>query len=76
MRKQLLKTVVLVYGDFYKRKELIIDRENTFNSNKSLKSLYPTIYFFNKKGALVKVSECSPKEDGIGEILNFTKNIE
>lgn len=59
------------FGDLYNNPMLIIDKNNIFKANKSLKSLYPTIFFFSKNGELVNVSECSPYRDGLSEINTF-----
>lgn len=58
------------YGKWYKSDMLIIDKENVFNANKSLKTIYPTIYFF-KDAKLVKVSQMSPDENGLSDLVAF-----
>lgn len=59
------------FGDLYSNPMLIIDKNNIFRSNNSLKSIYPTIFFFKKNGELINVSECSPNRDGLSEINIF-----
>ncbi|MDP3467087.1 MAG: hypothetical protein Q8S11_02055 [Daejeonella sp.] len=62
------------FGNLFKSEQLIIDPENIFKSNKSLKSLYPTIYFFDKSSRLIQVSEVSPGKDGIADIAIYSNN--
>ncbi|GAA3989982.1 hypothetical protein [Mucilaginibacter dorajii] len=59
------------YGEYYKSNMLIIDKNSVFAGNNSLKSIYPTIYFFNTEQKLYKVSQCSPSENGIGDIMEY-----
>lgn len=63
------------YGEFYKSNMLIIDRNSIFMANKSLKSIYPVVYFFDKNAQLYKVSQCSPMENGIGDITEFMNRL-
>lgn len=62
------------FGHLFKSEQLIIDPDNVFKSNKSLKSLYPTIYFFDKNSRLIQVSEVSPGKDGIADIAIYSNN--
>lgn len=62
------------FGILFKSKQLIIDPDNVFKSNKSLKSLYPTIYFFDKNSKLIQVSEVSPFKNGIADIAIYANN--
>ena len=63
------------YGEYYRSNKLIIDKNNIFNANASLKSIYPTIYFFDKTEKLYKVSACSPSENGIGDIDAYASKL-
>lgn len=65
------KTLRARFGDLYSNPMLIIDRDNIFKANSSLKSIYPTIFFFKRSEELVNVSECSPTRDGLSEINIF-----
>lgn len=59
------------FGEFYKSQMLIIDKNSVFAANNSLKSIYPTIFFFNKEARLLNVSQCSPNEAGTDDIKKF-----
>ena len=61
------------FGDYISkyREHILIDKEDYFTKNLSLKSMYPTIFFVDKQGALNKVREVSPKQDGISEANKF-----
>lgn len=59
------------FGDIINSKNLIIDDQNVFKSNKSLSSIYPTIYFFNKNSRLTHISSISPNEDGLTKLANY-----
>jgi hypothetical protein len=61
------------YGEFYKSDQLIIDKNSVFAANNSLKSIYPTIYFFDSKQRLYKVAQCSPKENGLSAIREYER---
>ncbi len=62
------KTLRARFGALYKSSRLLIDQQDSFISNKSLTSSYPTIYFFDANGDLSAVSEMSPSKNGIGDI--------
>lgn len=62
------------YGDYYKSNQLIIDKNSIFAANNSLKSIYPTIYFFDSEQKLYKVAQCSPKENGLAAIREYVRN--
>jgi hypothetical protein len=63
------------FGALYKSDKLIIDRNNVFISNTSLTSIYPTIYFFDKDSKLIKVVNCSPMENGLGDLADFENKL-
>ena len=61
------------FGEFISKykEHILIDKEDYFTKNLNLKSMYPTIFFIDKQGALNKVREVSPKQDGISEANKF-----
>lgn len=59
------------FGSLMQNKYVIKDTENIFKANKSLKSIYPTVFMFDKSNGLAAVSEVSPAKDGLGEITMF-----
>jgi hypothetical protein len=58
------------FGQLYKSSLLITDPNNIFKANKSLSSIYPTIYFF-KESKLLTVSEFSPNKNGLNDISKY-----
>lgn len=59
------------FGALYKSNMLILDPNNIFKSNKSLSSIYPTIYFFDEDSQLNSISEFSPTKNGINDIKKY-----
>lgn len=62
------------FGDNFKDERVILDPNNVFRSNESLKSIYPIIYFFDDDFRLTNVGTVSPTENGIAELALYVNN--
>ncbi|HKG04840.1 MAG TPA: hypothetical protein VKB19_00190 [Pedobacter sp.] len=56
------------------RKEVLVDRGDKIGANNLLKSIYPSLYFFDKTGQLRDVGAFSPSTDGQGSIEKYLQN--
>jgi hypothetical protein len=65
------KLIKIRYGKYYNDDNLILDKNNEFYGNRSLNSIYPTIYFFDSGKNLVGVSEYSPQKNGMNDINEY-----
>ncbi|MFW0714407.1 hypothetical protein [Pedobacter sp. N23S346] len=68
------KVLLARFGSIARNQHVIIDPQNIFRANQSLKSIYPTIFLF-KNDELVKVTEISPEKDGQAELNMFLKTV-
>lgn len=65
------KTLRARFGNVASNEMIIVDKENKFLSNQSLKSIYPVVLFFDNTNHLANVTEVSPSKDGLGETHRF-----
>ena len=59
------------FGPLMNNPRVIIDPNNVFKANKSLKSVYPTVFFFDKNSRLESETEISPNRDGLADIATY-----
>jgi hypothetical protein len=61
------------FGDAMTNQQILIDKNNVFSVNLSLKSIYPLVLFFDKNADLAIVKEVSPHEDGLAKLSKELK---
>jgi hypothetical protein len=61
------------FGAAMSNPQIILDKNNYFSLNLSLKSIYPLVLFFDKKGDLAFVKKVSPNEDGLAKLSQELK---
>lgn len=65
------KSLKARFGALLQNKHIIRDPNNVFKANKSLKSIYPTIFMYGADSRLVAVTEVSPTKNGLAELNMF-----
>lgn len=61
------------FGEALISPQILIDKNNVFSVNLSLKSIYPLVLFFDENAELAIVKEVSPHEDGLAKLSKELK---
>lgn len=65
------KTLKVRFGELFKDKRVVLDKDGIFSGEPSLKSIYPTIFFLDGTGKVIKVSSFSVSENGWEAIKSY-----